>query len=180
MVNKIVLLDVDGVIGNFTKAVCDTLNFTEAHYNHLISRWTPGVNEISEQIGINQNFMWRAIDNNPSFWEDIELYDYSLELVDYLQSKYEVHICTSPSSNPNCAAGKITWLKKHFKFKRNFVITPQKHLLACPNKILIDDTDRHCNKFMEYGGHSYLWPQPWNSKGAYHDDKLKLLKETLQ
>jgi 5'(3')-deoxyribonucleotidase len=155
----IILLDADGCIADFTKAVCKV---HDIDYENLLKTWTPGVFDIASQLNIHEDVMWKKIDKHPTFWEDIEPYPYAEELVDYLQSKFEVHICTSPSRHSDCLSGKDKWLKKHINFKRNFVMTPNKELLAKENHCLIDDFGSNVEKFKNNGGKSILFPQPWN------------------
>lgn len=157
----LVALDLDGCIANFTKAVCKVLN---QDYDKVLKNWPNGVYETSTVLGISNTQMWKAIDRTKNFWENIELYDYSKELVNKLMDRYDVYICTSPARHPNCYSGKAAWIQKHFpKLSRKMVITPAKHLLAGTVRVLIDDSDEKINKFIEFGGIGLIVPQCWNS-----------------
>ncbi len=175
--DKIILIDLDGVLANFNKAIADAFN---KDYNEIEDNWTPGNWSIAQQLNLSEGEIWARVNKIESFWEDIELYPYAKKLVKYLKSKYEVNVCTSPSSNPACATGKMKWLLKHkFGFGRNIIITPQKHLMAGPNRILIDDMDKNCDKFKAHGGEPLLFHQVWNSGGKFDGDRLEYIKSVL-
>jgi 5'(3')-deoxyribonucleotidase len=173
----IVFLDMDGVIANWTKQVAKVLNI---NYDKMISSWTPGLYDTASQLGISDGWMWQNIDAYEQFWEEIEIYDYAQKLVKYLKKNHELHICSSPSRHKNSMAGKSVWLSKHkLGFGRNFIFTPQKHLLAAPGRVLIDDLDKNIDKFNEHKGHGFLWSQPWNSDYANIDTRTERLYEFL-
>ena len=177
MSDKIIFLDLDGVIANFTKAVANAFNID---YDGIEDNWTPGEHSIATQIGKSEGEIWARVNKIDTFWQDIEVYPHAKKMVKYLKGKYEVHVCTSPSSQPDCASGKIKWLVKHgFGFGRNIIVTPNKHLFAGPNRLLIDDMDKNCNKFKEFGGEVILFPQVWNSAGRFDGDRLEYIKGIL-
>jgi 5'(3')-deoxyribonucleotidase len=173
----IVFLDMDGVIADWNKQFC---NITNNNHEEIIKNWPAGKSEIAEVLGMNKATQWAIINRNPDFWIEIPIFDYAKKMVKYLKSKYEVHICTSPSSDPQSVADKLKWLSKHgLGFGNNFYVTKNKHLLAAPNRILIDDMDKNTTKFAAAGGQVLLFPQVWNSAGEYHGDKLELVKGLL-
>ena len=175
--NKIIFLDLDGVIANFTKAVTNAFNI---EYDNIEDNWIKGEYSIAPQIGKTEGEIWARLNKIDTFWEDIEVYPYASKMVKYLKSKYEVHVCTSPSSQPNCTTGKIKWLiKNRFGFGRNIIITPNKHLFAGPNRVLIDDMDANCEKFKLFGGETILFSQVWNSGGKFYGDRLEYIKSVL-
>jgi hypothetical protein len=47
---------------------------------------------------------------------------------------------------------------------RDYVITPQKHLLANEGALLVDDHPTMINAFRAFGGQAMLFPQAWNTK----------------
>ncbi|KKN19932.1 hypothetical protein LCGC14_0940610, partial [marine sediment metagenome] len=85
---------------------------------------------------------------------------------------------TSPSDNPDCAAGKVKWIKKHFDTK-NFIITPRKHFCARPNSILIDDTQKKVDQFIKHGGKAFLWPNPLSFEDGDKEVE-KVIEELLK
>jgi hypothetical protein len=56
----------------------------------------------------------------------------------------------------------------------NIVFIKQKWLLAHPTCLLLDDNVENCNRFQWRGGHSIVFPQPWNSAGIpLHDSEMR-------
>lgn len=167
----------DGVICNFNKSVCDLFSID---WLYVEKNWTLGNYSIAQELGVSGNTIWAKINQKPSFWEDIEIYDYSLELIQLLRSKYEVVICTSPSSNADCPTGKLKWLRKHnLKFGNNVVITTHKHLLANTKNLLIDDSDKKIEDFRNNSGSAFTWPQKWNLCHNNIDRRMEILKSAL-
>ena len=62
---------------------------------------------------------------------------------------------------------------------RRYALTPQKHLLAGPNRILIDDNDRNIEAFRAAGGIGILFPQPWNANHESQTNKTAYVQECL-
>lgn len=153
-----ILLDMDGVLADFVGGIC-RLRGEEV-------RW-PDHNRLPEFFGYGSSTeMWSYIDTEgDTFWRQLEILPWARQLVDVCQQHGRVMICTSPSANPACAAGKMQWLQNFFsdRFFREFVITPRKWVCAGPRTVLIDDHPRHCQEFQQAGGHAFLWPMPWNA-----------------
>jgi len=82
-------------------------------------------------------------------------------------------ILTSPTWHGSSAQGKIAWMNRVLapiagkRAFRDYVITPQKHLLANASALLIDDRQFAVKSFADHGGQALLFPQPWNS--GHHD-----------
>lgn len=169
----IVLLDMDGVIADFNVAALIAFGFTESEAKKRVENWTPGVWSVEDEIGREKGELWKVIANNKRFWEDIPIYNYTKKFIKELKSNHDVYICTSPSPHHDCPTGKLKWLSNHnLGLSRNVVITKHKHLLACPNKCLIDDTDTKINKFVEHGGNGVLFPQRWNTMHSFDGNKV--------
>ena len=52
---------------------------------------------------------------------------------------------------------------------RDFLVGPQKHLLARKGHLLIDDTDATVDAFHASGGSAILFPQVWNRNFGVED-----------
>lgn len=149
-------LDVDGVLANWTKDVLRLFNRTETEEEcnrwNFFDGWCSSVEEF-----------WSVLDNTPGFWESLELYPWSIDLYEALCQNYHVYICSSPSRDPNCWSGKITWLKEKMGIKSSkVVLTNHKYLLAKSNTLLLDDSTSNLLNFQTYGGKGILFEQPWN------------------
>ena len=49
--------------------------------------------------------------------------------------------------------------------------------MAAPGVLLIDDSDKNCEKFVQHSGHAILFPRPWNSNHKYKDDPIGYLRQ---
>lgn len=170
----ILLWDQDGIFCDFVSHAATTF---DKNLNDIINNWHG--TDIEENLGVTKSEFWKKIDKIPDWWETIPKTKECDELLK-IASQYDSYICTSPASNPNCAAGKLRWLNMYTSFRRNIVITPQKWLCAGPNKILIDDTDSKIEKFREHGGHGILFPRVWNKNKHLADNPISFLKSELE
>jgi hypothetical protein len=167
------LLDMDGVVSNFMHAACRLFG---RDYASFIADWPKGEYAAAPRFDMETAEFWSTIEEaGVSFWSDMQEYPWAMGMISKLQEYGTVVFCTSPSWNPYAAAGKIMWLQARFgKPFRNYVITNQKHLLAAPRTILIDDMPAQVDTFEEAGGDAILFPQPWNDGPALTEDEVVL------
>lgn len=150
-----ILLDMDGVIANFFKQAC--LYHGRSYMPEEITNYN-----ISEIWGLTNDEFWAPL-TGYDFWAGIEPYDYAHEMFEKLKAIAPVTICTAPSYDHNCIAGKLNWLDKHLGVKLNDVVfASKKYLLADEGTILIDDHSEKVRMFSGCGGVGILFPQPWN------------------
>lgn len=173
----IIYLDMDGVLFDFVAAFGEVLNIPDIH-----ARLTPGVRNIASQIGMSEDEMWEKIGlHGFAFWQEMPEYPWSQELVDLVErNSSEWFILSSPARSSDSLKGKIESLKLMFgeRFRR-YILTPNKRLLAGPNRILIDDHERHCTEFQNNGGQAILFPRQWNLHHAMADEPLHYTKSML-
>ena len=99
--------------------------------------------------------------------------------VDTISTVAPFTILTCPSLDPGCLDGKVRWLHRHLgRSFRDFLIGPSKHLLARPEFVLIDDSDRNIARFREHHGHGILFPQIWNANHS-QSDRLAYVRDAL-
>lgn len=181
-----IFLDMDGVLADFVGAAGKIHLFTEADLK-------PG-EDVTLSLGMTPRDFWAPIDAlGESFWENLEEYPWTDELIDLAQhwNKDEWCILSAPSHSPSCLAGKMKWLQRKFGWDfRRFIFAPktQKHRLgisyATPRverlsgqsyfaNTLIDDNDGNCQRFVAAGGSAVVFPQVWNSNAAIVDKKVE-------
>ena len=94
-----------------------------------------------------------------------------LAAVEEVAGKENICICTTPTYEPDSAAGKLRWIRKNLpEYQRRYVLTREKWRLARPNSILIDDCEEVCRSFRDDAGQRQSWergrtilvPRPWN------------------
>lgn len=173
--NLVLFFDMDGVLANFNKAVCETFGHD---HKVVIENWSDDW-AICSQLGITKGQMWKKIDAIHDWWEHIPPHDWLKSLLN-LADRYESYILSAPHITPSCASGKIAWLNKHTKFNGRVILTKHKYLCAAPNRVLIDDNDLKCKEFKEAGGHVILFPQVWNSNRQFADDPITYVFNELE
>lgn len=165
-----ILLDMDGVVSNLAAAVCiahgldpesTIANSPEGEF--MFEKWPE-----FKETGIDTDKLWEGACGR-TFWNSIKPYDGAYEFYSELVCKYaseHLTFSTSPNRDPECASGKIDWLRKFTRdpYFRWYSIGPRKYLMANSHTILIDDSDKNIRKFKEHGGHAVLVPRRWNSR----------------
>lgn len=165
----IVLIDLDGVLVDFVGAAL------QAHGLTAPDEW-PDVEDdvyrrkknIEKTFGIGKDEFWSPIHaQGEEFWANLPLLHDGMELYHRLAENRRVKICTTPSEHPSSSSGKVRWMQQQFGSKfRDYVIAPMKWELAHSRAVLIDDFEDNILKFREHGGHAWLFPRPWNSRGV--------------
>jgi hypothetical protein len=159
--NKIhLLIDLDGVLTNWEKAAAKICGVD--YEDQKIRDELKNGKRIEDFVGGDKK-MWPMIDKKgEDWWADLEKFSWTDNLIKLIKKEdKDFTVLTSPANNPFCASGKIKWMRKHFgeDFK-DFLIGKKKYLCASSNSLLIDDTEKKCKEFKEYGGNTFLWPHP--------------------
>jgi len=169
----IILLDMDGVIANFHRKICTVFRIDEEEF---LKEWDIEEYEMcsairkvlnkTKYVDISNNYIWNEIneyEKKYGFWENLDLYNWSINLVHCLENISDLYFCSKPTLDPRSLSGKYIWISKHFPdYKRKFIFTPNKDLLAKENIILIDDTKKNVLSFIKNGGNAILFPTKWN------------------
>lgn len=141
----------------------------------------------------NDKYWWGDISQNKIYFENLlkreGLFYNSLPvdgMIDTLNDLnrigYDIYFITMPDyENKTCYYEKLKWLQKHLEwFKPTMLIaTESKHLLAKPNRILIDDNAKYLKSFQQEGGISigignHSWTKEF--KGLYANNSEELYK----
>ena len=162
---KHIFLDMDGVLTDFVGAALRLHGRTE-----LLDNWPRGERDIAKVLGLSRGAYWSKIDEQGSdFWASLEPYAWLHELIDVVRDVAPFTILTAPSLSPSSAEGKVRWMYEHFpkvegRRFTSYLIGSQKHLLAQPGHLLIDDSEAHVDAFQAAGGQAILFPQVWTRK----------------
>ena len=177
-----IFLDMDGVVVFWEKGAAKTLdlNLEDKDIREKIKN-----GKRMESFVGGDSVMWPKIDKEGAeWWEKLEKLPWADGLINLIKKESkEWCFLTAPSNNSNCAAGKIKWLQNHFgEDFRKFLIGSNKYMCASPDALLIDDSEKKCKKFEEYGGYSFLWPSPLNliDEDENLDDVMFDLKKLIQ
>lgn len=175
---KIIYLDLDGVCTEFINS-CIVANNLDP--NVIIPLWKEkfrGEFSAYKVFGIKNSEFWKNVEKQgEEFWSEMGTYPWFKELYSELCKIGKVYFLTSPSQSPNSLSGKLKWLQKHFgRGFKDYIITPQKELLATEKSYLIDDYPENIDKFKTAGGNGVLFPQFWNTKDEIEDKVTYIVK----
>lgn len=182
---EVIFLDQDGVLTEFVDGARKVLN-KETGKNITMDdiREKPEhAFEMEKLWDLDALAFWDALERTPGFWSSLESYPWA----DYLYRSLKdfadrVCVCTAPPEFPPGYSQKVVWLQNHLAVPfRDIILTPEKHFLAKPGRLLIDDKESNAEKFREAGGEAALVPSGWNTPDLGFGDVWKsLLKQSLK
>lgn len=120
------LIDMDGVVADFRKAILDNSSITS--------------NEFDNPTIETENKVDEYCISNPTIFETLEPIEGAIEAVTKLFDKYDVYFCSTPMYLvPESYKSKRLWLEKYFGplAARRLILTHRKDLIK--GDILIDD-----------------------------------------
>ena len=152
-----IFLDIDGVCVDWLGGAAKLSNvvITEEHKTALIH---------NRLLSIQDLFKEPIYDNvakaPPSFWEDLELFPWTHELIkickNYKQTK--LAFMSSYGEWEYGSIGKVRFVRKHFGNSIPLITTSKKHYCASKHTLLIDDYVCNIENFSKYGGKTFTWP----------------------
>lgn len=177
-----ILLDMDGVLADFVGGAAKLIGFDPA----LVTEW-----DFYPAIGETEDSFWKKISKGKSlFWEQLEEYPWSVNLITACNITAPTIILTAPSKHRLCkeysSIGKMRWMSNRWgpEFD-DYYLGTKKEFCASPDSVLIDDNDKNCERFQQAGGRAILFPQPWNQnrdikdKVAFVMERLNYISETV-
>lgn len=175
-----VFIDMDGVMADWVGAVCDL--FGRFQEDYVSRNWTPGEYSIEQILNISTERLWATINRQGiDWWAHLEPLPWWRDLLAIVEAaEVETSILTAPGRCDHALTGKGRWLNQHLPtYRGRLHMTKEKHLLAGPDRLLIDDSDENCRRFIEAGGAAIVYPQPWNSAHLYAGRPLPGIKRQL-
>lgn len=173
--NLEIRLDMDGVLCQFVEqsriAHKIPLDFKEADHWNYFKDW-----------GVSGTEFWKVINEDEFFWEKISPYFWNDDLLNIVSKvDPDYMLLTSPHNHPHCYKGKCSWIQKHLGLNvpERAIFTAKKDDCASPNRVLIDDNDENCEKFIAAGGLAIVFPQKWNSNEFLVNDRLDYIETCL-
>ncbi len=161
-----VFLDLDNVLVDFVNGAC-------RHHgvpNPYLNPDNRGKYNMETLIKMDGKAFFGKMDFD--FWSNLEWLPDGRDIIEailkYVSPK-QVTILSSPIATNGCLDGKIHWIRNNTpEWKRSFFIGPNKHKIAGPNKILIDDHDVNVDNWVTRddgtptGGHAIQVPRVTN------------------
>lgn len=156
--NKVVFLDVDGVLTDWSGGVCKLLG---------IDPYDPEAQKILRADKAMCGYKFGSLEDvdkavlaaGHKFWMDLELLPWANDLLE-LCNRYDLYFLTASGRFHQGAAAKCDYILEHFGSYK-YVITKYKYLCAKPNALLIDDLSKNVRAFEEHGGVTFHWPCQW-------------------
>jgi len=178
--DKIIFIDIDGVLGDWIGNACKTLALDIK--DDRIRKQLKNGKKIEKLDSVDIDELWNKINKlGASWWEDIPLFSWAKDLIKEMQRIGEVCVLTSPGLDPescsNACAGKVLWMAKHFP-DIPYIIAHDKWLCASKKAILIDDSKKKIKAFKKANGKVFLWPNQYKIEDG--DVPLESLINTLK
>lgn len=172
-------LDVDGVLADWTGAVCRLFGRDP---DQVHADWPADVWDLSIVLGISRNEMWRAVDDAGSdLWAGLEAYPWADELWALCNECAPTTLLTSDSKHSSSARGKHEWIKGRFgRDFSSYLIGPDKPAAAHPGSLLIDDRPSGLLAYGAAGGRTLLFPAPWNEAMEHASNPLPYVRRLLE
>lgn len=176
-----VLLDLDGVLVNMVDGVFKHFGWSYPTSLTDSSVRTERVSYyIHEITGRDRSEIWPKLGRE--FWAGLEPLPWAMDVVRALENRFgKEHICllTRPVETDGCVDGKRDWIKRYLPdYRWRALIGSAKEFCASPRRILIDDHEENCKEFREEGGHTFLFPAPWNRR--FQEDAWGSVEEWIR
>ncbi len=154
MINT-VFLDMDGIITNFNKAVCEKFDLPyPPQVYHFFPKIRSQVNDFCDE----------------SFWQNLEWMDDGRDILRMIMGTLgldKIYFLTKMMPNVEAASGKMLWIRDNLPIYSDRMILMSlkvpKSFLARSDALLIDDCDKYVDEFREAGGKAILIHRPWNA-----------------
>lgn len=172
-----ILIDMDGVVSDFTGGACKVHGRQNPYLDHKGPRGDEAWHT-ERLLNIEEDVFFSPMDYD--FWKNLEPTTDGARIVWAAETMFgRENLCflSSPCPTLGCGDGKRDWVMSHYPgiplllsvSVEGAVSSPPKHFLAGPDTILVDDSTKNCAEFVKYGGRAILVPRPWNKKyGLMH------------
>ncbi len=171
---KEIFIDLDDVLNTFTMYVLREMGcgVSPINYDEYNSDWGYDIVKAMNTLHRGEpdwscDTFWGAIRRR--MWAGVPKTYFCDELIETcanLVGKRNVCILTTPTTDPDCAAGKTEWIQEFLPewIHRQYAMCPRKEFCAHPNALLIDDKESNLLAFTEghRGGYGIICPRPWN------------------
>lgn len=160
--SKLLFLDLDGVLADFVGGAAAWHRKPHPYdKEENLGKWG-----VAEMFGLTGNQFWSSLDYD--FWSGL---DQTPEFDSIVKQSFaafppeQIYICSSASLRSGCCDGKREWVSRNVPalLRNHLIFTSEKHLLAAPNRILVDDYDYNIQRWQEGGGITVRVNRPWNS-----------------
>jgi 5'(3')-deoxyribonucleotidase len=168
-----VFIDMDEVLADF-----------HGSYIHLCAKnkWDCPIKELGEWVILPDDHMKKL---DCYWWSKLPWTKWGSCLFSLCQTIFgadNLWLCSTPTEWHGCRDGKREWVESHLgkTYVDRLILTGHKELLAKPDRLLIDDRVRNCERFVAEGGHAYVFPAPSNFRHKQPFSQAILCHELMQ
>jgi len=184
-----IMLDMDGVMSDWLKGCCEVCDL-DSNDESFRNDTKAGI-EVPDikSNNITQERMWsKIVEIGSSWWKGLDVLPWANDIHELISKHGEIAFLTSPGnlnkfpeSVAEACKGKMEWIYKYFK-ETPAILCQAKYLCASPNSILIDDSAKKVDEFIEYGGKAFLWPNQYKLMDGEVEigDTLKRLESAIK
>lgn len=154
---SIVYVDMDGVLTRWIEGVARLFRVDPA----VLHAAQEQGRDVCDALGITREMLRDEVDALGSlFWVMLDAYDDGLSQWSSLAARddVKVRVLTSPGSFRWAASAKMEWCREALGPDVRPIITAEKHLLARPGDLLVDDSATNCDRWRERGGAAVWMP----------------------
>jgi 5'-nucleotidase len=163
--NLVVLVDMDGVLVNFTDGWLKEWNTVNS--DRPIAQDIPWTHFYAEEafkhLGIAENSEIEALMHRPGFFRDLEPMPGAIDSIKQMVAcGIDVFICTAPLTNSNCFSEKAEWVEHYLgkEWLRKLIVTKDKTVIH--GHYLIDDKPEISGLYEEPSWEHVLYDQLYN------------------
>ena len=162
-----VFLDLDNTLVDFNGAVYSLFGLSRKQVE-APTEWHGIHKSLSKVLGrdVTEAELWaRVADAGEDWWANLEWLPGSDDMVGQIKRLgLEIFVCSSAGWIPSSATGKLRWVARNIGCET--FLCRNKHMLATPDRLLIDDAPHQVESFRKAGGKAIYYPQPWNDAQA--------------
>jgi hypothetical protein len=126
-----------------------------------------GAYEVLHNCDLGEKFGWQLPhgldDCDAEFFHTAPKMHWCDDLMDVVK-EFPTYIITDAGNNPHKVAGKVAWMHTHYpEFVDRMIFTAHKHLMAAPDRLLIDDKPENTHTWIHHGGYAITPPAIWST-----------------
>lgn len=164
---KRALLDLDGVIRDYTGAV--TKVYLQYYPDHTVKKILS--RNLEEYFPVRENIYSFIFDHFPEITEEMQLYPGIQEVLQKEREQFEIVIVTSQEEWG--VEATLSWIERKGLPVDDVIFTFNKESVS--GYALLDDWEWNVEMFLQTGRRAYLLEQPWNQ--SWHGPKVKSVQQ---
>ncbi len=165
--------DMDGVLCDFIGGVLERFGLSTSEFADSGSSDVIGY--VCRAHDRRTKDVWDDELSDAQFWSGLAPLSWGLQVINEARKREpDVYVLTSGLTSTGAAVGKLAWLKEHLPWltRKQIILTSEKHLLAGPGRVLIDDWEYNISGWLGNGGKAIWTPCLANSEPDAHPPSI--------